>query len=71
LQEQAIDPSAFHEGDLQERFERWAESRCYYLDKSSDGKYLRETTSFAWSVWKDAQRKVNLHKDRLDNPLAD
>jgi hypothetical protein len=52
-------------------FEAWAESRCYYLDRDAEDKYIKCTTALAWEIWREAQPKVNRNKDKLDNPLAD
>jgi hypothetical protein len=56
---------------MRAEFEAWAESRCYYLDRDAEDKYIKCTTALAWEIWKAAQPKVNRHKDKLDNQLAD
>lgn len=37
-----------------EAFISWAESRCYYLDASEDGHYIKNSTALAWEIWQAA-----------------
>lgn len=56
-----------------EAFEAWAEVHSYYLDKDSEGKYVKNTTGMAWQIWRAAKKTppLDFSKSQIGNYAAE